>query len=213
LTGNLKTNRPINWHITTWQVSIGSDAVKAAEAWLATGTKTGETAIEKISYAYGRQAVVISLDPRIVWVSSAEDPAAAKHAVVEAHAPGPNGEKFCWFQVTVRGGREGRDMDAPTLAKACEDLGAGEIMVNCINMDGQNAGYCIPLLKLVCAAVSIPVIASSGAGAPEHFAEAFDKTTVQAALAAGIFHRREVPISAVKAHLLEQGVPSRKGGS
>lgn len=59
------------------------------------------------------------------------------------------------------------------------------------------------------AAVTIPVIASSGAGAPEHFSEVFHKTRAAAALAAGIFHRREVPISAVKAHLNSSGIPAR----
>ena len=68
---------------------------------------------------------------------------------------------------------------------------------------GQKQGFEIPLLRALADAVGIPVIASSGAGCPEHFAEAFEQTNVTAALAAGIFHRREVPIAAVKAHVRE----------
>ena len=64
-------------------------------------------------------------------------------------------------------------------------------------------------MAAVAAAVSIPVIASSGAGRPEHFSEVFARTRASAALAAGIFHRREVPINAVKAHMAASGIPTR----
>ena len=90
------------------------------------------------------------------------------------------------------------------LAQTCEKLGAGEILLNCIDRDGTNSGFDIELVKHIREAVSIPVIASSGAGCEEHFAEVFEKTDVEAALAAGIFHRREVPISAVKDHLRQK---------
>jgi glutamine amidotransferase/cyclase len=96
-----------------------------------------------------------------------------------------------------------------TLARVCEELGAGEILLNCVDMDGQCQGYDLALVRAVRAAVSIPVIASSGAGAPKHFSEVFNKTGVEAALAAGIFHRREVEIKAVKQHLKETGIPVR----
>ncbi|KAK8966984.1 hypothetical protein KSP40_PGU015533 [Platanthera guangdongensis] len=94
----------------------------------------------------------------------------------------------------VNGGREGRPIGAYELAKAVEELGAGEILLNCIDSDGQGQGFDIDLIKLITDAVSIPVIASSGAGAVEHFSEVFQKTSASAALAAGIFHRREVCI-------------------
>ena len=106
-------------------------------------------------------------------------------------------------------GRERRPVDAVTLATVCEQLGAGEILLNCIDRDGTNAGFDLELVAAVRGAVSIPVIASSGAGAVEHFSEVFAATDVEAALAAGIFHRREVPIEAVKAHL-EGRVPVRR---
>ncbi len=101
-------------------------------------------------------------------------------------------------------------MDAIDLAKACEELGAGEILLNCIDKDGTNSGFDLELINQVRSAVSIPVIASSsGAGKVEHFSEVFEKTGAEAALAAGIFHREEVPISAVKAHLRERGIETR----
>jgi glutamine amidotransferase/cyclase len=85
--------------------------------------------------------------------------------------PGPNGERFCWYQATVKGGREGRPIDAVRLARVCQELGAGEILLNCVDMDGQCRGYDHGLIGAVKAAVTIPVIASSGAGAVEHFAD------------------------------------------
>lgn len=92
----------------------------------------------------------------------------------------------------------------------CEILGAGEIMLNCIDMDGQKAGYDIPLITAVQKAVSIPVIASSGAGAAEHFVEVFQATPVHAALAAGMFHRNEVSIAEVKAAVASHDIPVRR---
>ena len=100
-------------------------------------------------------------------------------------------------------------MDAMELAKACEELGAGEILLNCIDTDGTNSGFDLELINQVRSAVSIPVIASSGAGKVEHFSEVFEQTGAEAALAAGIFHREEVPISAVKEHLRERGIETR----
>jgi len=189
------------------KISIGSDAVLIAEAFLKSGRrKTGLSAIEEISRVYGNQAVVISIDPRRVYVHSPDE---TRHPVVATSVPGPSAEKYCWFQCTIKGGREGRDMDAATVARVCEELGAGEILLNCIDKDGTNSGFDVELINTVRGAVSIPVIASSGAGCVEHFHEVFAETDAEAALAAGIFHRREVPIGDVKSHLDEQGVPVR----
>jgi glutamine amidotransferase/cyclase len=177
------------------KVSIGSDAVMIVEEYLKTGRKTGRSSIEEISRVYGNQAVVISIDPKRVYVKSAD---MVKHQVIETAFPGPNGERYCWYQCTIKGGREGRDLDAITLAQVCEKLGAGEILLNCIDRDGTNLGFDIELINAVKNAVSIPVIASSGAGGVEHFYEVFTETEAESALAAGIFHRKEVPIANVK---------------
>ncbi|KAH1154052.1 hypothetical protein AAZX31_18G103200 [Glycine max] len=188
------------------KISIGSDAVYAAEEYLKAGVKTGKTSLEQISRVYGNQAVVVSIDPRRVYV---KDPNDLQLKTIRVSSPGPNGEEYAWYQCTVNGGREGRPIGAYELAKAVEELGAGEILLNCIDCDGQGKGFDVDLIKLISDAVSIPVIASSGAGAPEHFSEVFYKTNASAALAAGIFHRKEVPIQSVKEHLLKEGIEVR----
>lgn len=115
-------------------MSIGSDAVYAAENYISSGgITTGDTSIESIAAAYGRQAVVISVDPKRVYVSS---PDAVPHHVIKTKYPGPSGEEFCWYQCTVKGGREVRDIGVYEMVQACEALGAGEIMLNSIDKDG-----------------------------------------------------------------------------
>jgi len=180
------------------KVSIGSDAVLIVEAYLKSGLKTGQSAIEQIARIYGNQAVVISVDPRRVYVDSPDD---VNHPVIETQFPGPNGESYCWYQCTIKGGREGRGLDAITLVQVCQELGAGEILLNCIDRDGTGQGFDLELINAVKNAVTIPVIASSGAGKAEHFYAVFTATEAESALAAGIFHRREVPIHDVKSFL------------
>ncbi len=179
------------------KVSIGTDAVLIAEEVLHKGAK-GDSSIEEISRVYGSQAVVISIDPKRVYV---EDPGKVRHRVIKTSIPGPNGERYCWFQCTIKGGREPREIDAITLAKVCEELGAGEILLNSIDRDGTNQGFDLELIEAVCEAVRIPVIASSGAGRKEHFLEVFQGTRAEAALAAGILHRRELKIGEIKSFL------------
>lgn len=188
------------------KISIGSDAVYAAEEYIRTGVKTGKSSLEQISRVYGNQAVVVSIDPRRVYL---KNPGDVTFKTVRMTKRGPNGEEYAWYQCTINGGREGRPIGAYELAKAVEELGAGEILLNCIDCDGQGKGFDIDLIELVSDAVSIPVIASSGAGAVEHFSEVFDQTNASAALAAGIFHRKEVPIQSVKEHLLSKGIEVR----
>jgi len=180
------------------KISLGSDAVLIVEELLRTGEATGRSSIEEISRVYGNQAVVISVDPKRVYVRSPDE---VSHRVIPTAIPGPNGEGYCWYQCTIRGGREGRDLDAVTLAQICEKLGAGEILLNCIDRDGTSAGFDLELINAVKEAVSIPVIASSGAGKVEHFLDVFTRTGAESALAAGIFHRNEVSINAVKEYL------------
>jgi glutamine amidotransferase/cyclase len=91
-----------------------------------------------------------------------------------------------------------------------ETLGAGEILLNSIDRDGTNQGYDLDLIDLVRRSVRIPVVASSGAGAPQHFVDVFERTGVEAALAAGIFHRGEVQVSEVKSYCRSRGVLVRR---
>jgi glutamine amidotransferase/cyclase len=188
------------------KISIGSDAVYAAETYLQTEKKSGTSSIELISKVYGAQAVVISVDPRRVYV---KNPEVTSHHTIKTAYEGPEGEKYCWYQCTVKGGREGRDVDVIELTTVCEKLGAGEILLNCIDKDGTNSGFDIELINHVKEMVSIPVIASSGAGKPEHFVDLFNNSRADAALAAGIFHRREVSITSVKKALDQANIVIR----
>ncbi|RPA89197.1 imidazole glycerol phosphate synthase HisHF [Choiromyces venosus 120613-1] len=186
------------------KVSIGTDAVTAAEEYYSSNkTLSGKTAIETISKAYGNQAVVVSVDPKRVYVPS---PASTAHTTIKTAFLGPNGEEYCWYQCTIKGGREGRDMDVHQLVRAVEAMGAGEILLNCIDKDGSNSGFDLELIDAVKGAVGIPVIASSGAGVPAHFVEVFERTEGDAALGAGMFHRREYTVRQVKQYLAEKGL-------
>lgn len=190
------------------KVSVGSDAVIAAEEYFGAGKKLfGNTAIEQISKAYGNQAVVVSVDPKRVYVPK---PDATRHSTVKTKFPGPKGEEYCWYACTIKGGRETRDMDVVELTTAVEAMGAGEILLNCIDKDGTNSGFDLELIEQVKGAVRIPVISSSGAGNPAHFEEVFRKTTTDAALGAGMFHRGEYTVKQVKDFLVEKGYVARQ---
>ncbi|AAS53326.1 AFL046Wp [Eremothecium gossypii ATCC 10895] len=189
------------------KVSIGTDAVYAAERYYEAGTRgDGSSPIETISKAYGSQAVVISVDPKRVYVDSPDD---TPNKTIESKYPNSKGQRWCWYQCTLKGGRECSKIGVWELVRACEALGAGEILLNCIDRDGTNVGYDLELLKLVKYAVKIPVVASSGAGKPEHFQEAFLETGVDACLGAGIFHRGEYTVREVKDHLSRNGLKVR----
>ncbi|OLL23684.1 Imidazole glycerol phosphate synthase hisHF [Neolecta irregularis DAH-3] len=186
------------------KVSIGSDAVYAVERYLERGCfLDGSSTIEQISKAYGSQAVVVSIDPKRIYVSN---PSITTHHTIKTAFPGPNGEEYVWYECTVSGGRESRDIDVNQLSTIVEKHGAGEILLNCMDKDGSNSGYDIELARDVKNAVKIPVIASSGAGKPEHFEEVFKESRVDAALAAGIFHHGVCGIMDVKKFLYDRGM-------
>ncbi|KAL1737018.1 hypothetical protein EV714DRAFT_197439 [Schizophyllum commune] len=188
------------------KVSIGSEAVYAVERLRERGGQgDGTSAIETIAKAYGRQAVVVSIDPKRAYVDASYD-GPRRNEIVR----GEDGKAW-WYQCTVSGGRESRDLSVVELAQGVETLGAGELLVNSIDRDGTGKGFDLDLLSLVKKSVRIPVVASSGAGAPGHFVDVFRKTGVESALAAGIFHREEVRIEDVKAALAAEGIPVRRG--
>ncbi|MBR2722591.1 MAG: imidazole glycerol phosphate synthase subunit HisF [Clostridia bacterium] len=115
------------------------------------------------------------------------------------------------FRVFAKGGREDTGMEAISWIRRCVDAGAGEVVVNSIDTDGVKGGFDLPMLKAVCDAVSVPVIASGGAGRREHFSELFSALPqVDAGLAASIFHFREVDLQDLKAHLHASGIPVRQ---
>jgi cyclase len=113
------------------------------------------------------------------------------------------------WEVYIHGGRTPTGLDAVEWAKRVESLGAGEILLTSMDADGTKKGYDIELCRAVAFAVSIPVIASGGAGTMEHFYEVFTQTNVDAALAASLFHFKEVSIPELKAYLKNKGVHVR----
>jgi len=193
------------------KVSIGSEAVYAVEKYLATGEKKdGTSAIETIAHTYGKQAVVVSIDPRRVYI---KDPSSYIGPYRDELVFGSAHEKergmAWWYQCTVSGGRESRPLSVVQLAKGVEALGAGEILINSIDRDGTGLGFDLDLIKLIKRAVKIPVIASSGAGSSQHFVDVFNGTDVEAALAAGIFHRGEVSIPDLKTDMKKADIKTR----
>ncbi|KAG5642453.1 hypothetical protein DXG03_002763 [Asterophora parasitica] len=190
------------------KVSIGSEAVYAVERLRAAGKGDGTSAIETIAHVYGRQAVVVSVDPRRVYVDPATYDGPYKDELVIGRAENERGKAW-WYQCTVSGGREAREVSVVELARGVESLGAGEILLNSIDRDGTGLGFDLDLINLVRQQVNIPVVASSGAGGKEHFLDVFESTDAEAALAAGIFHREEVEIVDVKGALETAGINVR----
>ena len=113
------------------------------------------------------------------------------------------------FEVFTHGGRKATGIEAVSWAKEVERLGAGEILLTSMDTDGTKDGFDIELTKKVADAVDIPVIASGGAGNPQHFYEIFKETGASAALAASIFHFGEVKIPDLKRYLKQKGIPVR----
>ncbi|NHX35826.1 MULTISPECIES: imidazole glycerol phosphate synthase subunit HisF [Halolamina] len=152
--------------------------------------------IDRGAEAFGSQCIVISLDARRRYDEQGE------------HYERIDGES-CWFECTVKGGREGTGIDAVEWSEEAESRGAGELFVNSIDKDGTKDGYDIPLTSAVCDAVSTPVIASSGCGSPADMYEVFTEADADAGLAASIFHYEEYTIREVKQYLAERGIPIR----
>jgi imidazole glycerol-phosphate synthase subunit HisF len=116
--------------------------------------------------------------------------------------------------VTSHGGRQSTSLDA--LAWACEGVrrGAGEILLTSMDADGTKAGYDLELTRTISSAVAVPVIASGGAGTPQHFAEVLSEAVgAEAALAASLFHFGELTVPQVKNYLQQKGIPVRPAQS
>lgn len=137
------------------------------------------------AWAFGSQCIVVAIDPKFIdgrWV------------------------------VHINGGRVPTELEAVAWAKEVEDRGAGEILLTSMDHDGTKAGYNLELTETIADAVSIPVIASGGAGAKEHFYDALTKGRADAALAASLFHFNELRIADLKQYLHEKDVPIRMSG-
>lgn len=140
--------------------------------------------ITHLSQAFGVQAVVVAIDAKK--------------------------NKSGNWEVFISGGKKSTGQDVVQWAKKCQSLGAGEILLTSMDQDGVKNGFDIELTNAVCSAVSIPVIASGGAGKKEDFFEVLTKTSSTGALAASIFHFGEIEIPALKNYLYEKGIPVRR---
>lgn len=113
------------------------------------------------------------------------------------------------YTVVINGGRIDMGIDAVEWAKKAEELGAGEILLTSMDTDGVKGGFDLDMLNAVCSVVKIPVIASGGCGKLEHFTEVFEKTNSSAALAASLFHYKELTVDEVKEELARHNIPVR----
>lgn len=113
------------------------------------------------------------------------------------------------WNVFVNGGRIDTELDAVEWAKEAERRGCGEILLTSMDADGTKNGFDLDFCNAICNAVNIPVIASGGCGKIEDISEVFEKTNVDAALAASIFHYKEATVKEVKEHLKEKNIPVR----
>ncbi len=134
---------------------------------------------------FGRQCIVLGMDP-------------------VRNAKMPSG-----YEITTRGFREFTGMDAVQWARRAADLGAGEIVVNSVDADGTRAGFELTVTRLIAEAVSVPVVASGGAGRPAHLVAAFREAQADAAIVAGMIHSGEYTIAAIKREVAAAGIPTR----
>jgi len=162
-------------------IQAGAEKVSINSA----AVKTPELVAE-VARKFGRCATVVNIDPRRVQ---------------------RDGKEF--WEVHINGGRIPTGLEAVAWARRVEELGAGEIVLTSMDADGTKAGYDLPMTRAVAQAVGIPVVASGGAGSPEHLFEVLTAGAADAALAASIFHYHEHPVPACKQYLAERGVPVR----
>lgn len=160
-------------------ISTGADKVS-----INTAAVRNPALITEGAKAFGSQAIVVAIDAR-------------------KRLDGDG------WEITTHGGRQRTGLDAVAWAKECQQRGAGEILLTSMDADGTKAGFDLTLTRAITDVVSIPVIASGGAGALEHFSAVIQQANASAALAASLFHFKEIPIQDVKNYLRAQGVVVR----
>ncbi len=143
--------------------------------------------VSKVSKRFGRCATVVNIDPKRVQKTDG---------------------RVVW-EVHTQGGRKPTGLDALEWAVRVEGLGAGEIILTSMDADGTRAGYDVEMTRAVAERVRVPVVASGGAGHPDHLLAVFQQTKASAALAASIFHYGEYPVPVTKKHLADHGIRIR----
>ncbi|MEM2964427.1 MAG: imidazole glycerol phosphate synthase subunit HisF [Candidatus Bathyarchaeia archaeon] len=167
------------------KVSINTAAVRSPKV------------VREASQRFGSQCVVVAVDAKRNY-------GALKSREVVETPQGP-----CWWEVYIEGGRTPTGLDALSWMMKVEKLGAGEILLTSMDCDGTRSGYDIELTKAAVERLNIPVIASGGAGSPDHIYKVLTEGGADAALAASIFHEGEYTVLEVKRFLRGRGVPVR----
>lgn len=150
--------------------------------------------ITRLASVFGRQCVVVAIDAK-----RRREKRTGKINVETREGP-------VWFEVYTYGGRKPTGIDAVNWAVRAAELGAGEFLVTSMDKDGTEDGYDLELTRIISERVNVPVIASGGAGKPEHFREAFIDGKADAALAASVFHYNKYPVPVLKEYLCKKGV-------
>jgi len=162
-----------------------------------TGAVKNPVLLTELMTIFGKQCVVIAIDAKRNYSKDS-----TKTMFDE------DGKKF-WFEVFIYGGKQGTGLDAIQWAKKATELGAGEVLLTSIDKDGTKDGYDVLLTKKIVDTVSVPVIASGGCGKPEDISEIFEKSDVDAALAASIFHYENQSVNQIKEILRDKNISVR----
>ncbi|MFW9951351.1 MAG: imidazole glycerol phosphate synthase subunit HisF [Candidatus Thorarchaeota archaeon] len=150
---------------------------------------------------FGSQSIVTAIDAKRIYVKSADDR--------ENHVVEKIGDRYCWWQVYIHGGRTPTGKDAILWGEEVVNLGSGEILLTSMDFDGTKNGYDIELTRAFSEHLNVPIIASGGAGTPEHIIKVFKSGRADAALAASIFHYNEYSINTIKSECQKVGIPMR----
>lgn len=162
-----------------------------------TGAVKNPEIISELKDLFGRQCIVVAIDAK------------RNYNLEKATNVFSENDTVFWFEVFIFGGKKGTGLDAIEWAKTVQNLGAGEILLTSIDMDGTKDGYDTKLTKEIVQSLSIPVIASGGCGKPEHMLDVFSQSDVDAALAASIFHYETESVNKVKKFLKDNKIPVR----
>ena len=192
-------------------LEAGADKVS-----LNTAAVQDPTLVSEAADFFGCQCIVVAIDARSLEGDTVLEAETVKPGGYAAPIDQPDGldgldglDKKSRWQVVTHGGRTPTDLDAVKWARRVAELGAGELLVTSMDTDGQQDGYDLELLRAISEAVSIPVIASGGAGNLRHLYDALEVGKADAVLAASIFHYRTHTVSEAKEFLSSRGIPIR----
>jgi cyclase len=174
-------------------LNAGADKVSINTA----GVKNPEF-LGEVSEEFGSERIVSAIDGKRIYVDSKEE---AKNKVLFEVD-----NKFCWFDVLTHGGTKSTGKDAIKWAKEVKQLGVSSILPTSKTFDGTKEGYDLIMTRGIAEATNLPVIASGGAGTKRHILEAFTEGKASAALAASVFHYRELSIREVKQYCIDHGI-------